>query len=89
MPKFREFFPTTFVFILDMFYIHIFVEFCEKKPLYNKHPTNCEKYIICAGPIGVHILKCPEELHWDSKRRICNWKQFAGCGMSLSFYKYL
>ncbi|XP_066912861.1 chitin deacetylase 7-like [Clytia hemisphaerica] len=54
-------------------------EFCDKKPLYSPHPTNCGKYIICAGPVGVHILKCPEDLHWDVKRKLCNWKQYAGC----------
>ena len=56
--------------------------------MYNAHPSNCGKYIICAGPVGVHILKCPEELHWDTKKKICNWKRFAGCGkLKIIIYK--
>lgn len=58
--------------------------------MYNAHPSNCGKYIICAGPVGVHILKCPEELHWDTKKKICNWKRFAGCGkLKIIIYKNL
>merc|ERR1712168_156553 len=43
-----------------------------------EHPFDCNRYIICS-PSKIYNCVCPKGQMWDSKLRICTWKELAVC----------
>lgn len=42
-----------------------------------KNPEDCNSYIVCENlPL---IQYCEKNLHFDSKRKVCNWPEYAQC----------
>ena len=42
---------------------------------------SCSKFIICNGNIEVH-QECPDNLHFNSEKKVCDWPENANCAGS-------
>lgn len=42
-----------------------------------RNPEDCSSYIVCA--FKPSIQHCEAGLHYDAKRKVCNWPQYADC----------
>ena len=40
---------------------------------YKKHPTSCNKYLVCVGNV-YQEQPCPQKLHWNDAHKHCDWK---------------
>lgn len=50
-------------------------------PVFLPHPTDCGLYYECEGETPV-LMACPEPLHFDTRLNVCNWPEFALCGVT-------
>uniref|UniRef100_A0A1Q3FS54 Putative peritrophin-1 n=1 Tax=Culex tarsalis TaxID=7177 RepID=A0A1Q3FS54_CULTA len=46
--------------------------------LHLPHPTDCGQFLTCV-PGGAVPQRCPAGLHWNDRRKVCDWPWIAGC----------
>lgn len=47
------------------------------------HPTNCSKFFSC-GSGKIVEMECPAGLHFNAKKKVCDWPASAGCENSVT-----
>ncbi|GIY90136.1 hypothetical protein CDAR_581411 [Caerostris darwini] len=54
-----------------------------KIPIFYRHPSNCSIYYMCSNGFSYEFA-CPSRLHFNLRRRLCDYEEVAMCSTGIS-----